>query len=79
VELRDKHAPKTPIWLAETATLSHGGAENVSDRFVSGFWYLAQLGYLASNGYSGMHREHFRRKWFCTSTDWLRRRGSSTS
>ena len=59
VELRDKHAPKTPIWLAETATLSHGGAENVSDRFVSGFWYLAQLGYLASNGYSGMHREQF--------------------
>jgi len=48
-----------PCHVTVQATLSHGGAENVSDRFVSGFWYLAQLGYLASNGYGGMHREQY--------------------
>ena len=31
----------------------------MSDRFVSGFWYLSQLGYLATHGYTGMHREQF--------------------
>jgi hypothetical protein len=47
---RDKYAPHAQIWLPETASYLIGGKPNVSDHFVSGFWYLDQLGYLASAG-----------------------------
>jgi len=57
VALRDRHAPQAQLWLTETASSSGGGIEGVSDCFASGFWYVAQLGYLASVGFAGMHRE----------------------
>ena len=50
--VRDASAPGLPIALGETASYWAGGAANVSNRFGSGFWYLPQLGYLASKGYT---------------------------
>jgi hypothetical protein len=44
-------APGLPIVLGETASYWAGGRANVSNRFASAFWYVPQLGYLASQGY----------------------------
>lgn len=37
--------------MGETASYWAGGRANVSNRFASAFWYVPQLGYLASQGY----------------------------
>ena len=48
---RDAVAPGLPLVMGETASFWAGGRANVSNRFASGFWYLPQLGFLASKGY----------------------------
>ena len=48
---RDRVAPGLPLVMGETASFWAGGRANVSNRFASGFWYLPQLGFLASKGY----------------------------
>lgn len=45
-------APGAMKVMGETASYWGGGLANVSNRFASGFWYLNQLGYLASRNYS---------------------------
>ena len=57
-ELRDKHAPHAQLWMTETASFSGGGIQNVSDRFASGFWYIAQLGYLVSPTHARCYPSH---------------------
>lgn len=48
---KDTTAPGLPMVMGETASFWAGGKANVSNRFASGFWYLPQLGFLASKGY----------------------------
>jgi len=48
--LRDQHAPGLPVWLGETGHAQCGGQRGVSDRFVSSFWWLDQLGRMARRG-----------------------------
>lgn len=49
-ELRNQHAPNAQVWLGETGHALCGGQPGQSDRFVSGFWWLDQLGLLALHG-----------------------------
>lgn len=49
--LRDSYAPGKPLIMGETASYWAGGVANASNRYVSGFWYLQQSGYLAARGY----------------------------
>ncbi len=49
--VRDAFAPGMRIIMGETASFWAGGVVNASNRFVSGFWYLSQLGQLARQGY----------------------------
>ncbi len=44
------HAPGAEIWLGETGNAQCGGQPGVSDRFASSFWWLDQLGLLATRG-----------------------------
>lgn len=46
-EMRDAHAPQAQLWLGETGSAQCGGQINQSDTFLSGFWWLDQLGILA--------------------------------
>ena len=48
--IRDQYVPDTPIWLGETGNAQFGGQEGVSDVFISGLWWLDQLGQLALQG-----------------------------
>merc|ERR1712176_1089291 len=48
--IRREHLPNSQMWLGETASAYGGGARNISDRFVSLFWYADQLGYAALRG-----------------------------
>ncbi len=48
--LRDIHASQTPIWLGETGNAQCGGAIGISDRFVSSFWWMDELGQMARRG-----------------------------
>lgn len=45
--LRDRHSPRTPLWLGETGNAQFGGEPGVSDVYISGLWWLDQLGVLA--------------------------------
>ena len=47
LELKDKYAPQTRLWLGETASAQCGGEPKVSSEFISSFWWLDQLGILA--------------------------------
>jgi len=55
--MRDSIAPKLPLILEETATQAGGGCEGLSDRFVSGFWWVHALGMAAETGTSRVHRQ----------------------
>lgn len=55
--LRDALAPGLPLINEEAATQAGGGCEGLSDRFVSGFWWLHTLGLAASAGISRVHRQ----------------------
>jgi heparanase 1 len=48
--LRDDASPGTPVWLGETGHAQCGGEVGLSDRFVTGFWWLDQLGLMARRG-----------------------------
>jgi len=45
-----EHAPAAPVWLGETGGAQCGGEPGLSDAFVGGFWWLDQLGLVASRG-----------------------------
>jgi hypothetical protein len=44
------HSPAASVWLDETGNAQCGGEPGVSDVFVSGFWWLDQLGKMARRG-----------------------------
>lgn len=48
--LRDDHAPDLDVWLGETGHAQCGGIQDLSDRYVTGFWWLDQLGLMARRG-----------------------------
>jgi len=54
---RSKAAPSTEIWITETAAAWASGTAGVCDGFVSGFWYMDQLGMAATDGHSAMCRQ----------------------
>ncbi|MEZ4251565.1 MAG: hypothetical protein R3B99_25405 [Polyangiales bacterium] len=45
-----RHAPGAEVWLGESGHAQCGGEPGLSDRFVSTFWWLDQLGLLARRG-----------------------------
>ncbi len=47
---RDRYAQGKPVWLGESGNAQCGGEPGVSDAFVSGFWWLDQLGRVARRG-----------------------------
>jgi heparanase 1 len=47
---RDAHAKGKPVWLGESGNAQCGGEPGVSDAFVSGFWWLDELGRMARRG-----------------------------
>jgi len=49
-ELRDAYAPGRSLWIDESSNTACGGIDEYSDRFVSTFYYLNSLGYLAREG-----------------------------
>lgn len=53
VAARDANAPGMPVYLEEMATQAGGGCDGLSNRFVSGLWFMHALG-LA--GQMGVHR-----------------------
>ena len=55
--LRDELAPGLPLINEEAATQAGGGCEGLSDRFVSGFWWVHSLGLAAAAGIARVHRQ----------------------
>ena len=53
------NAPSAQLWVGETAAAWHSGEKGVCNAFVSGFWYINQLGMLASTGHKVMCRQAF--------------------
>ncbi|EDQ88010.1 uncharacterized protein MONBRDRAFT_26729 [Monosiga brevicollis MX1] len=49
-------ASTAELWVGETAAAWHSGQSGTCNAFISGFWYLNQLGMLASTG----HKAHCR-------------------
>jgi heparanase 1 len=45
---RDEHAPTLPVWLGESGHAQFGGQPDASDSYESTFWWLDQLGALAT-------------------------------
>eukprot|EP01052_Picozoa_sp_SAG31_P051662 SAG31_NODE_12373_length_946_cov_1.652893_2_plen_279_part_01 len=54
-----QHAPAAAqsLRIGETAAVNHGGWDNVTNAFVSGFWSVYQMGWLAQAGYAVVHRQ----------------------
>jgi heparanase len=57
VRLRDRHLPGKEVWLGETGNAQFGGEPGVSDVYISGLWWLDQLGLLARTGHSVVVRQ----------------------
>ncbi|MFH1130578.1 MAG: hypothetical protein V1754_04540 [Pseudomonadota bacterium] len=55
--LHQTHATHAELWLGETSHAQCGGEPDVSDRFVTGFWWLDQLGLIARRGQQLMLRQ----------------------
>jgi heparanase 1 len=55
--VRDRYASGKPVWLGESGNAQCGGEPGVSDAFVSGFWWLDELGRLARRGQSVLVRQ----------------------
>ena len=49
ISWRDQFAPGKAIWMGETGNAQFGGEPGVSDVYISGLWWLDQLGILALN------------------------------
>ena len=47
----------TELWIGETAAAWASGTAGVCNGFISGFWWLDQLGYAASSGHGAMCRQ----------------------
>lgn len=54
---RDQYAPGKPVWLAETGNAQFGGEPGLSDVYISGLWWLDQLGLLARLGHEVVVRQ----------------------
>lgn len=54
-----KAAPHAQIWVGETAAAWHSGEAGITDAFESGFWFVDQLGVLASMSHAAMCRQCF--------------------
>ncbi len=54
---RDRYAPGRPVWLGETGHAQFGGEPGLSDTFLSGLWWLDQLGLLARLGHDVVVRQ----------------------
>lgn len=54
--LRNKSS-NTPLWCGECGPHNDGGVANVTDRFISSFWYADALGHLASLGLEQFGRQ----------------------
>ena len=52
-----QHAPHAEIWIGETAAAWHSGRENVTDAFVSSFWYADAFGTLTVYNHTGFCRQ----------------------
>jgi heparanase 1 len=52
-------APHAQLWVGETAAAWHSGEAGITDAFESGFWFVDQLGTLASMSHSAMCRQCF--------------------
>jgi heparanase len=57
LSLRDNYSPGAEVWLGETGHAQCGGEPGVSDRYVSGLWWLDQLGAAARDGQSLVVRQ----------------------
>jgi heparanase 1 len=55
--VRDRYARGKPVWLGESGNAQCGGEPGVSDAFVSGFWWLDELGRAARRGQSVVVRQ----------------------
>jgi len=49
-QLRDQDAPGVPLWVDEMGNTACGGIDGYSDTFAASFYYLNQLGAMASAG-----------------------------
>jgi hypothetical protein len=47
----------TQLWITETAAAWASGTAGVCDGFVSGFWWMDQLGMAATSGHAAMCRQ----------------------
>jgi hypothetical protein len=54
---RDAFAPSLPVYLEEMATQAGGGCDGLSNRFVSGFWFIHSLGLAGANRVSRVTRQ----------------------
>jgi len=50
VAWRDQYAPGKPVWLGETGNAQFGGQPGLSDVYLSGLWWLDELGLMARHG-----------------------------
>lgn len=57
VAARDAHAPRMPVYLEEMATQAGGGCDGLSNRFVSGFWFVHALGLAGEMNVSRVTRQ----------------------
>jgi heparanase len=56
-KLRDAYAPGKPVWLGETGNAQYGGEPGVSDVYISGLWWMDELGLLARSGHAVVVRQ----------------------
>lgn len=54
---RNNYAAGKPIWIGETGNAQFGGEPGLSDVYLSGLWWLDQLGLMAKNGAAVMVRQ----------------------
>lgn len=54
-----KAAPHAQLWVGETAAAWHSGEAGIADAYESGFWFIDQLGTLASMSHTVMCRQCF--------------------
>lgn len=54
-----KAAPHAQLWVGETAASWHSGEAGIADAYESGFWFIDQLGTLASMSHTVMCRQCF--------------------
>jgi heparanase 1 len=52
-------APHAQLWVGETAAAWHDGEAGITDAFESGFWFVDQLGTVASMSHQVMLRQAF--------------------